>query len=166
MLEIVGYKVVRKKAQIDINKIRQKKLLIKSLKKIRQNKMLKKTVKKTSLEKTLRKNVTQKFLTNKFMGSLISSFSIFPHMLYCQWQLTSLKKILRDDCGQQCHTSYKYNIRLEKIVAHGIQHFFLLIVNILNSSFIETGAMPIRTKSRNPTVCNWRGPVHSRLTHF
>ena len=84
LLEIVGYKVVRKKAQIDINKIRQKKLLIKLLKKIRQNKMLKKTVKNTSLEKTLRKNVTQKFLTNKFMGSLITSFSIFPHMLYCQ----------------------------------------------------------------------------------
>ena len=57
---MVGYKVVRKKAQIDINKIRQKKLLKKSLKKIRQNKMLKKTVKKTSLEKTLRKKLVEK----------------------------------------------------------------------------------------------------------
>ena len=122
-----------------MDKIRQKKLLKKITEKNSSEKIVEKIRqkkprwKKNSSAKNLSKNVvkkihvTQKFLTNKFMGSLISSFSIFPHMLYCQWQLTSLKKILRDDCGQQCHTSYKHNIRLEKMRTHGIQHLFYFL---------------------------------------
>ena len=44
-----------------------------------------------SSEKT---HVTQKFLTNKFMGSLISSFSTFPHMLYLSMTVDIIKENL------------------------------------------------------------------------
>ena len=37
---------------------------------------------------------------------------------------------------------------------------------VFNSSFFfETGAIPVPTKSQNPTICDWGGPFHSYLTH-
>ena len=35
----------------------------------------------------------------------------------------------------------------------------------LNSSFFETGAMAVPTKSRNPTICGSGDPFHLYLTH-
>ena len=35
----------------------------------------------------------------------------------------------------------------------------------LTAVFFETGAMPVPTKSRNPTICGWGDPFHSYLTH-
>ena len=49
--------------------------------------------------------------------------------------------------------------------------FVLMVPNVevqwltyLTAVFFETGAMPVQTKSRNPTVCGWGGPFHSYLT--
>ena len=35
----------------------------------------------------------------------------------------------------------------------------------LTAVLVETGTMPVPTKSQNPTVCGWGGPFHSYLTH-
>ena len=35
----------------------------------------------------------------------------------------------------------------------------------LTAVFFETGAMPVPTKSRNPTICGSGDPFHSYLTH-
>ena len=35
----------------------------------------------------------------------------------------------------------------------------------LTAVLVETGAMPVLTKSRNPTACAWGGSIHSYLTH-
>ena len=35
----------------------------------------------------------------------------------------------------------------------------------LTAVLVETGAMPVPTKSRNPTACAWGGSIHSYLTH-
>ena len=34
----------------------------------------------------------------------------------------------------------------------------------LTAVLVETGAMPVPTKSQNPTVCGWGGPFYSYLT--
>ena len=35
----------------------------------------------------------------------------------------------------------------------------------LTAVFFETGAMPVPTKWRNPTICGSGDPFHSYLTH-
>ena len=35
----------------------------------------------------------------------------------------------------------------------------------LTAVFFETGAMPVPTKSQNPTICGSGDPFHSYLTH-
>ena len=36
----------------------------------------------------------------------------------------------------------------------------------LTAVLVETGAMPVPTKSQNPTVCGCGGMFYSYLTHF
>ena len=38
-------------------------------------------------------------------------------------------------------------------------------INDLTAVFFETGAMPVPTKSRNPTLCGSGDPFHSYLAH-
>ena len=38
-------------------------------------------------------------------------------------------------------------------------------VNNLTAVFFETGAMPVPSKWRNPTICGSGDPFHSYLTH-
>ena len=48
------------------------------------------------------------------------------------------------------HSVFWEKIRLEKILT-------------LTAVFFETGAMPVPTKSRNPTICGSGDPFHSYL---
>ena len=50
------------------------------------------------------------------------------------------------------HSVFREKIRLEKILT-------------LTAVFFETGAMPVPTKSRNPTICGSGDPFHSYLAH-
>jgi hypothetical protein len=54
-------------------------------------------------------------------------------------------------------------VRTYLIYVIDLRHKLKLNIWTLTADFIETGAMPVPTKLRNPIIRRWGGPFHSYL---